>query len=230
MKKVLMIAVVMFFLFGTRTSWAQGGDCVGRSSLKYHQSYFQICGSEDDDPIIREPYRWAVVWYEVTTPFGSGGEACFDDFSLKVEGKNESLIPSDHTKWARWDHAGGTLCSAQDVECKNLVLTRLSDPGKWGEGVGVSSSSGKSLCVKVDGGGKHTHAWVLQKPFNLLSLEGIPEGTIMMASVMVRMTGDIQTRIGIDFFDNKDSRQARRRAINGHILQGPHEWTLLKLR
>lgn len=222
----MVVAIALFFIFGS-TAWAE--DCVGQASPLYHPSYFEKCGA-GEDPILKAPYLYFTVWFEATTPFGKGGEVCFDNFQLNRKGVKENIIPADFSKWERWDHMGSPMCESADESCTQMKWDRNNDPGKWGKGTQLApnSSSQSSLCVKLNGEGKHTHAWALKAPFNLLSA---PEGSELELSVWVKIKGDgLQVRSGIDFFGNKDSRKGPMKAVNGRVLQGSYDWTLLKLR
>jgi len=230
--RVLLAAVVLF-----SAAIANAEEKVYEG---YHESYFQFRGSQDDDPIVKMSHPYFDPWYEGTSPSKKGGKICWDGFVVKVKGKvkgtEKQFVPSDYTKWGKSDHAGGLMCTKSDRRCTSMVLNRSSDPGKWTESkeVAPNSKSKRALCVTLPAGeGYHTHIWALQETFDLFNLQDVAEGAELEAYAWVKIEGDAQARMGIDFWSESNSQNdgVRKRVINGHIIQGPTEgWKLLRLR
>ncbi|MGE0086518.1 MAG: hypothetical protein AB7S75_19090 [Desulfococcaceae bacterium] len=208
----------------------QSSVCQKRFNNIYHESYFELCGT-GGEPVSKDNDISLSLWAEVNSPFSGGGIVWFDDFYLiSDDGSIKDIIPNPSftQNFEGWKHLENTLCPAEIIWCG--YITYINVPGlDWEIDNSVYYSKPCSVKVTVPKEGYQTHAFL----YPSISMNNIPYGTRFKASALVKIEGDLQVRIGIDFTDSSGFIV---RSVSGEVIQlNPQyetakDWTLVKLR
>ena len=218
--------------------------CIIRNNTIYEQAFFELCGNDHKsipdkyrvEPKKESDYdRYITLWIEVNAPWGVDGTVWFDGICLTIgENKTQNFAPNPayceglSNKWESKVNPMSSrypeyeVCSMENVD-KNCTA--------W-EGIDTTNSkySTKSLKVKIKSGHRY-HTFINYQ--NFIDLNNYDNGTEINASVWVKIEGDVQVRLGLDFRDTVDSEPDK--MVNGKIIQFPingpfsMDWTLLKL-
>lgn len=229
MMRCLMTIIITIALWGCASK--NDSSCSGKSNPTYHVNYFEKCGSAEQ-PITNGNEETVTLWFEVDLPFSSNGKAWIDDIYLErsdMPGVNLLSNPSFDSNNTNWSHNENAMCLASDYFCSNL--TEFTQNGIWSSDNIVFHSGPPSLAANMAllGQGYQTH--IFQSP--LISINGIQGGIEFRAHAYVKVEGDAQVRLGLDFREanvNPSNTLAGIRAVNGRIIQGATDWTLLNLR
>lgn len=215
-----------------------GGDgknssnpCRGRENPRYHISYFEICGNSEK-PVSNGREKTVTLWFEVDSPFSPIGKVWVDDIYLERSdspGVNLLSNSSLDSSLLFWPHHENAMCLAEDTWCQNI--TEFTRDGIWSLDGSVFHSvpSAARADIGLLGQGYQTH--IFQYP--LINIEGIPAGVEFRAHAFVKIEGDAQVRLGIDFREaevDPSNPRAGIRAVNGRIIQGATDWIKLNLR
>lgn len=204
----------------------------GGGSFPYHISYYETAGNAEQ-PVTTGAESTITVWFEVDSPETKDGRVYVDDLHLErsdMPGVNLASNPSFEaglwsgrknnamTPWnGTWqpESDDGTLWTA-------WTLSGTAHSGSW------SSCADMSV---FPNNGYQTHFFL----YPLLDIQGIRPGITFRAHAYVRIVGNVQARLGIDFRNsgvNQTDPRLGIRAVNGMYLRGDTggQWVLLNLR
>lgn len=215
-------------------------ECILRTNIKYYplppphtydlKAYFELCGNYHVS--VPEPYhvlpekesyddRYLTLWMEVNAPFNQDGTVWFDSVCLVVGDSDENHAPNsafcinmDDDGWDSKENIIEQQYPEHEV-CKRGISDYANCNTMEGFVNDEHSPSHRSLRVDVKSGYRY-HTYIDYKHF--VDLNNYPIGTKIKASVYVRINGDVQVRLGMDFRKAIEDGLPQK-MVNGKIIQ-----------
>ncbi len=224
----------------------EGTDqCIIRVNDEFAWAFFELCGNYHIS--VEEPYRvqpsketvddrFVTLWMEVNAPFGEDGTVWFDGICLTIGDSNENIAPNPafciSMDKDAWDSRENPI--VQQYPEFPVCVRGVSDYADCNtmEGIVQDESKFSSQSLRVDVKADYRYHTYIDY-LHFIDLTNLPIGTEVNASVYVKIEGDVQVRLGLDFRDTVDSDPDK--MLNGKIIQfsedGEHslDWTLLTL-
>ncbi|MEI7498387.1 MAG: hypothetical protein WCK11_03840 [Candidatus Falkowbacteria bacterium] len=140
-----------------------------------------------------------------------------------------NLISNASFSYGLWPAKNNALCQASDLTCTNIV--EFNDFSVWSLDSITFYSSGVSAMADMS---KLPIGWQ-SHIFQLINLpSGIPANITFRAHAMVKIEGNLQVRLGVDFrnsdIQSGNPRDSITSAINGIVIRGTTSWRRIDLR
>ena len=206
------------------------GSCLNITNPTYHINYFETCGNANQ-PVSAADYQSVAIWFEVDSTNSDTGKVWIDDLYLeRSDFPGVNLINNPSFESGLWPAKNNALCLAADTFCRNIIES--NDLFVWSIDQAVYYSGSQSVVADMSklGLGYQTHIFQLV-PFD----GGIRSGVVFKAHAMIKIEGNVQVRLGIDFrgtsIDPANPRASIFSAVNGLVIRGTtNGWRRIDLR
>lgn len=226
MKYILNISVMLFVILVS----ACGEGAKQTADSVYHANYSEWNGNSEQ-PVTNGREKSVTVWLEVDSPNSTSGRVWVDDIYLErsdMPGINLAINPSFES--GLWLHHENRMCLATDTWCRNII--EFDNTNVWSLDATSYTSGRVSAVANMAslGQGYQTHIYA----YPLIDISGIPAGITFRSSAYLKIDGNLQARLGIDFREadvNPANTRENIRAVNGIITRGSTgSWRKINLR
>ncbi len=229
MKSISIVASIISIMIAGCGGGLENGpsssvsSCTNITNPMYHINYFENCGNAEQ-PVSKGTESSVTVWVEMDSPNTSSGKLWVDDIYLeRSDMPGVNLTANSSFENGLYEHRENAMCLSTDIACRNIVET--IDSRIWSLDATTYRSGRYSAAADITplGQGFQTHIFA-----PLIPISGIRSGVTFKASAYVKVEGNVQIRVGIDFRDSTGAI----RAVNGLILRGNTNgnWVNLSVR